>query len=316
MKDEFIPVRWGVLGAGWLVNTATASALHNATGAVLEATAARDIDRARATEPRRAFDDYQALIDDPDIDAVYICLANDAHLPWITAAARAGKHVLCEKPMTLTEEQAREAFAAAAANGVILSEATWTRWHPRMQRIVELATSGALGEIVEYFGSFTFSGVAEDNYRLRAAHGGGALYDVGIYPLHALVACLPDITHITPQSIERVMGAEVDLTTDALLRWEGDGKAHILSSFVTEPQQELRLTGSEMSLQTLGNNAFASWREPTQLQVGDHVETFDGVDAYQLMFEGFSAAVRGDGGWVLPAQDSLRVAAIVDSLLW
>lgn len=316
MRDEFTPVRWGVLGAGWLVNTATASAIHNASGAVLEATAARDIDRARATEPRRAFNDYQALIDDPDIDAVYICLANDAHLPWITAAARAGKHVLCEKPLTLSEEQAGEAFAAAAANGVILSEATWTRWHPRMRRIVELATSGALGAIDDYFGSFTFSGVAKDNYRLRAVHGGGALYDVGIYPLHALIACLPDNTHITPQAIERVMGDEVDLTTDATLQWETDGAARILSSFVSEPQQELRLTGSEMSLHTLGNNAFASWREPTQLQVGDHVETFEAVDAYQLMFEGFSAAVRGEGGWVLPAQDSLRVAAIVDSLLW
>lgn len=186
------PVRWGVLGAGWLVNQATAQAIHNASGAVLQATGARDLVRARATNPVRAYDAYEQVIADPEVDAVYICLANDAHLPWILSAVEAGKHVLCEKPLTLTAADAQRAFAAAQDAGVLLVEAAWTRWHPRMQRIVELATSGALGEVVGYLGTFTYPSVPDGNYRMRPEQGGGALYDVGIYPLHCLLACLPE----------------------------------------------------------------------------------------------------------------------------
>ena len=95
-------VRWGILGAGWIVQTATAQALRDAPSAHLAAVAARDISRARNLEPDRAYSDYRALIDDESIDAVYIALANDQHAPWIHRAIDAGKHVLCEKPLTLS----------------------------------------------------------------------------------------------------------------------------------------------------------------------------------------------------------------------
>ena len=308
-------VRWGVLGAGWLVNQATAAAIHHADGAVLYATAARDIDRARATQPQIAYDSYAAVLDDPHVDAVYICLSNEAHLPWIEASIAAGKHVLCEKPMVLTAEQAERAFALADHAGVHLVEATWSRWHPRMRRIVELATSGALGEISNYLGTFTFDSMTEGNYRLSPDHGGGALYDVGIYPLHALIACLPDVTSFDIMQVDRVMSDHgVDVTTTATLTWGGDSRASIAGSFVMPESQRLTIRGSAGEVTVTDNQAFTTWRATSMLHVGDHVEEFPAVDAYPIMFEEMSARIRGSDGWLLPSQDSIRVAQIVDAL--
>ena len=308
-------VRWGVLGAGWLVTKATAAAIHNAHGATLYATGARDIDRARSTEPVIAYDSYTAVVEDPNVDAIYICLANDAHLPWITAAIEAGKHVLCEKPMVLTAEEAARAFALADAAGVHLVEATWSRWHPRMRRIVDLATSGALGDLHRLLATFTFDGVTPGNYRLSPAHGGGALYDVGIYPLHALVACLPEVEEFDIVDVQRELSEEgVDLTTRARLTWGGESLALIAGSFVMPPSQRLTVRGSLGEVRVLDDEAFATWRTPSSLWVNGRVEEFGEADAYQIMFEEMSDRIRGGDGWLLPARDSLRVARAVDAL--
>ena len=311
-------VGWGVLGAGWLVNQATAAAIHSADGARLVAAGARDLARAEAIGPDRASDSYEAVLEDPAVDAVYIALANDAHLPWIRAAVAAGKHVLCEKPMVLTATDADLAFAEAQAAGVLLVEAAWSRWHPRMQRIVDLAVSGALGEIRDYLGTFTFDGVPEGNYRLSRAHGGGALYDVGIYPLHALVACLPDVASFAVAEVEASEGGDaddpVDLTTKAALTWGPGTRASIVGSFAMPESQRLTIRGSDGSVRVDDDQAFTTWREPSRLLVGEHVETFPAVDAYRLMVEQVSLRIRGGEGWVLPAADSLRVARTVDAI--
>ena len=309
-------VRWGVLGAGWLVGQATGAALHNAAGARFSAAAARDLERAQATGAERAFDSYASVVEDPNIDAVYICLNNDAHLPWIRACIEAGKHVLCEKPMVLTEADATEAFAQAEAAGVLLVEATWSRWHPRMRRIVELATEGELGDITSYVGTFTFDGVPEGNYRAESVRGGGALYDVGIYPLHGLLALLPQIDDIQVLDVEHTMGAvDVDVTTKATLTWGGETRASIVGSFAMPASQQLKISGTKGEVRVQDDQAWTSWRAPSELWVNGNIEHFNEVDAYQVMFEEVSAAIRGDGGWILPARDSIRVARLVDSLL-
>ena len=308
-------VGWGVLGAGWLVNQATGSAIHNASGAHLQATAARDVERARATGARNAYADYRAVVEDPDVDAVYICLSNEAHLPWILASLEAGKHVLCEKPLVLTAAEAERAFHAASQAQLLLVEAVWTRWHPRMRRIVDLATSGALGPLETYLGTFTFTGVPEGNYRLSPHHGGGALYDVGIYPLHALMACLPEVESVAILNSEQQFSAHgVDLTTNATVEWSSGSRGSITGSFTMPPSQRFMLRGAQGTLRIDDDQAFASWREPTDLIVDGIVEHFPAVDAYQLMFEEMSSRIAGGDGWVLPAQDSLRVAHIVDQI--
>ncbi len=308
-------LRWGVLGAGWLVNQATAAAIHNADGAMLYATAARDISRAEATEPVRAYDSYQRLVDDPDVDAVYICLANDAHLPWILASIENGKHVLCEKPLTLTADDSERAFDAAQDAGVFLVEATWSRWHPRIRRVVELAMTGDLGEIRSYLGTFTYPSVPEGNYRMSRAHGGGALLDIGIYPLHALVACLPDVDDLAVDEADADTGGDgVDLTTKATVGWGSGGRGAIAASFTMPVSQRLVLRGDSDEVVIDDDRAFTSWREPSSLRIGGRVESFAPVDAYQVMFEEVSAAIQGDDGWTVPPRDSLRVARAVDEI--
>lgn len=309
-------VKWGVLGAGKLVQKATGQAIHDAQGAQLFATGARDLSRAEATEPVRAYDSYQGVIDDPEVEAVYICLSNEAHLPWIRAAVAAGKHVLCEKPMVLTAADTQAAFDEAAAADVLLVEATWSRWHPRMRRIVDLATSGALGDITAIRSTFTYEGVDPSNYRLSAEHGGGALYDIGIYPLHAIYACLPDVEELAVTSVHRTRhDSGVDLTTEATLTWGNRSNASITASFIEPESQVLTVIGTEGQVAIEDNRAFTAYRQPSTLLVDGIMETFPAVDAYQIMFEEFSQYVRGTGGWVLPPRDSVRVARTVDALL-
>lgn len=307
-------VRWGVLGAGWIVQTATAQAIRDAPSATLEAIAARDIERARTLDPKRAYGDYADLLADDSIDAVYIALANDQHAPWITAALAAGKHVLCEKPLTLSEHQTKEVFRAADSAGLLLVEAAWSMWHPRMQRIVAMVGGGALGSVQEYLGTFTFDGVPKGNYRLDPQLGGGALMDVGVYPLHALVACLPHL-EIGALYVERDEGGlGVDLTTKARLHLSSGARASIVASFAMPESQRLHIRGTEGSLQVPDDQAFTSWRVETTLKVEDSIESFPATDAYRDMFEAVSGRILGGSDWVLSSEASTRVAALVDAL--
>jgi predicted dehydrogenase len=307
-------VRWGILGAGWIVTTATAQAIHEADGAVLRATAARDIARASATEPQTAYDRYEAVLDDPAVDAVYIALSNEAHLPWILASLGAGKHVLCEKPLTLTHAHAQQAFDAAERAGLLLVEAAWSRWHPRMQRAIERVRTGAVGAVTEFAGAFTFDGVPEGNYRLEPDRGGGALYDVGVYPLHSLVAMMSDPHALHVREVSAVASPTgVDLSTTAILAWNEESTASIEASFIQPERQILRIAGTEGTIE-LDGQAYTSWREPSTLRIGGRVEEFAPVDAYRLMVEQVSAAIRGEPNWVVPPAESLAVARLLDML--
>ena len=302
-------VRWGVLGAGWIVQQATGAALRSAKGASLRAVAARDLPRAQSVGATRAVTDYRSVIEADDVDAVYVALTNEAHLPWILAAVESGKHVVCEKPLTLSPQDTRAAFDAAERAGVLLVEAVWSRWHPRIERIVDLARSGDLGEIETYLGTFTFPSVPHGNYRLDAERGGGALLDVGVYPLHVLSACMPEVA-LLPSSVER-RGPGVDLTTRATLEWES-GRANVACSFEMPESQRLVIRGSEQTVSVDDDQAFTSWRAPSSLMLGQHREDFEPVDAYQRMFEAVTSRILGDDVWVVPREESERVADVVD----
>ncbi len=308
-------VGWGVLGAGWLVMRATGEALHSAIGARVVAAGARDLERARSVGAVSSYDSYRAVIEDSDVEAVYICLANDAHLPMIRMCIEAGKHVLCEKPMVLSAVDAESVFAQAEQAGVMLVEATWSRWHPRMRRIVELVTDGAIGDIHSFLGTFTGVGPAPDNYRYSPDMGGGALYDVGVYPLHALLACLPDVEEFHTLELEQVRSdSGIDLTTKAAFSWGVDTRATIIASFEMPESQRLVIRGTDGEIRVEDEQAFTSWRTPSELWIDGRIESFPAADAYQLMFEEVSACIRGESGWVLPARDSIRVARAVDAL--
>lgn len=313
------PTRWGLLGAGWISRRAIAPAMHSASGATLEVVAARDQARAASLSPRRAaVDDYAAVIDDPEVDAVYIALSNDGHLPWAERALASGKAVLCEKPLGRNSDEAHRMREFAASTGGLLVEATWNLWHPRTARAAALLASDAIGAVTAVHGAFVFDGVDEGNYRLDPALGGGALLDVGCYPLTG-AAWAVRAEGVEVDSVEVVSGGRgVDLTTAASLKL-GDVPVHVRASFIETAYESLVIDGEHGLIEFTGNDAYTSWLRPSALRVldrdGERVEHFAPVDPYRLMIESVSAAIRGDGGWLPDPRWSLTVADAMDAIL-
>lgn len=315
-------VNWGFIGAGGLATGTTATSLHNSKNGTLYAAAARDENRARSLSPKVAYDSYEKLIQDPKVEAVYISLNNDAHLPWIIKSLDAGKHVLCEKPMVLNAGDTVTAYQHAKDKGLLLVEAVWSLWHPRAQRLKEFVSSNAIGSPTNYLGTFTFDGIAKGNYRFDPAKGGGAMYDVGIYPLHAFVALLAEDTNYTVTSAhEEKLGEQVDMTMKTQFSFDnatGKGSGAIVASFSMHPSQRFVLRGTEGEITLPGDQAFTSHNQESELTITTNgttnTEKFAAVDPYQLMFENVSDRISGNGGWLPNPWQSVQVAKILDQV--
>jgi xylose dehydrogenase (NAD/NADP) len=304
-------IRWGFLGAGSIASVALAPAVHAATGAVLQAAAARDPLRAKALGPVDVFPTYDDLLASPDVDAVYISLSNEAHLPWTLAALAAGKHVLCEKPLALTAAEVDQ--IAAAQGDLLVVEASWYRWHPRIrlaqQRLAEIGT------VEHVTAGFAFAGALDGNYRLDPARGGGALYDVGHYAVSAALWAVGQGLPSDVSARSRWASTGVDLMTEAVLDWDG-ATAEVRAGIDEGLGQWLVITGTGGELE-LRDAPYTSWKDDeTQLWVSDGTGTervtLPAVDAYQLMVEEVSAAIGGGAGWVLPLAESRQTAAALD----
>ena len=309
-------VRWGFLGAGNIARTALGPAVHAAEGAVLQAAAARDVERAAALGPASSYGDYADLLADDDVDAVYISLSNEMHLPWTVAALRAGKAVLCEKPLGLTAAEVDEMTVVSAETGQLLVEASWYRWHPRIrlaqQRLPEI------GAVQHVTAGFTFDGSLEGNYRLDPARGGGALYDVGCYAvsacLWALLAGEPD--EVSAQATYSDSG--VDLVTDAILDWRSGAQAEVRAGISGSDGQWLVITGERGEIE-VRDAPYTSWTDDaTELWISDGTGTervpVPATDAYRVMVEEMSSVLTGGPGWVLPLAESRQTAAVLDAI--
>jgi predicted dehydrogenase len=310
-----VTVRWGFLGAGWIADRALAPALAEADGAVLQAVAARDPERARALGPVTVHRSYQDLVDDPDVDAVYISLTNEMHLPWTLAAIAAGKHVLCEKPFCLTADEVDQVVDAAGDRTVV--EASWYRWHPRVRLAQEhLERIGPVRHVTAAFRFDAGSGL-EGNYRLEPERGGGALYDVGHY---AVSAALWAVGAGLPQDVavrQQRASTGVDLVTEAVLDWDG-ATAEIQVGFDADVGQWLVITGEDGEIELRGD-AFTAWKDDeTELLVSDGRSTertaVPAENAYRVMLEEVSSVIAGGPGWVLPLEQSRLTAAALDQI--
>ena len=307
--------RWGLLGAGWIATKAIAPAMHAASDAIVQAVASRDSARSRALNPVTIHESYEALINDPLVDAVYISLPNHLHCQWSVAALKAGKHVLCEKPFAINSSEVELMAKAARENDRVLVEAVWSRWHPRMARLVDYVKAGNIGKLHSIESSFTFPANIDGNYRLSPAMGGGALFDVGVYPLHAMAALVGDNAQMEIQKCDVTTGPTgIDLTTTWQLRFAGSITAQGVASFEMPEHQSLIVHGSKGSVELIGSEAFTSWNSPSQLRLGENIEEFDAVDPYQLMIENFGKKVQGQESWVLPLETSLFVQRALDQL--
>jgi xylose dehydrogenase (NAD/NADP) len=183
-------LRWGILGCAGIAKRAVIPGIQASETGVTAAIASRNEDKAKETAAQfnipTAYGSYEALLEDENIDAVYIPLPNHLHKEWTIKAAEAGKHVLCEKPIALNAEEAAEMAAACNKAGVKLVEAFMYRHHPRYAMIQEVIKSGEIGLIRGIHGAFTFnSSQNHNNVRFNNEWGGGSLYDVGVYPISA-----------------------------------------------------------------------------------------------------------------------------------
>jgi len=310
-----VTVRWGFIGAGYVASRAMAPAVHAASGAELYAVASRDAARSAELEPKVVHNSYSDLIDDPNVDAVYISLTNVQHKEWVIAALEAGKHVLCEKPLALNAEEVRIMLNAAERNQRMLVEAVWTRWQPRMKRMAEVIQRGDLGDVLSVSSAFTFQGDLAGNYRSDPAMGGGALLDVGCYQAHLWLMLLGETVDFALQNVERTVGPTgIDLTTSVQATLNDSIRADALCSFDLAPEQRIAVTGSTSSMHTGDGEAFTLWKQDATLIIGDTVETFAPDDAFSLMVQDVSAAIRSEVSSVFPSTSSLRVAEILDSI--
>mgnify|MGYP000695496035 FL=1 len=308
-------VNWGFLGAGFVASRGLAPAVHASRGAHLYAVASRDEQRSATLEPERVHATYDDLLADERVDAVYISLSNSQHIEWVTKSLEAGKHVLCEKPLGLNAIETAAMFDTAASNGRLLIEAVWGRWHPRFARIVELATSGAIGDIEHIETAFTFTSEMTDNYRLSPSMGGGALLDVGCYQAHAWVALTNGASDFSITELARTVGPTgIDLTTDVNVRINNNVTAHAVSSFALPSNQQFIVSGTRGKISTESGESFTTWNEVSSLLVNDVLEEFPVTNAFVEMVENVSRLIDGEDGWIVSSADSIRVAQILDTI--
>ena len=308
-------VNWGFIGAGVVASKALAPAVRSASNANLYAVASRDISKATNLSPERVYDNYDELINDPKVDAIYISLPNNFHAPIASRALRSGKAVRCEKPLTMNYQESLELVEAAALSKSLLVEAIWYRWHPRLIKACQQIAAGVIGEIKEINAAFTYVNSNKGNYRFDPALGGGALLDLGPYPLHLIPSLFGGEARVELLTVNQEIGPSgVDLVTKVEALINSSIKFNFNVSFVGQLSQEISILGSSGGIKFLEGAAFTNWNEPSTLLVNDEIYSFESVDAYQLMVEAVSDVILGKPGWIPPHSESLFVMDLIDQI--
>jgi len=310
-------LRWGILGAASIAIRRLIPAIARSQTGALAAIASRDEKKAAQFSRQfgipRAYGSYEALLDDPGVDAVYIPLPNSLHRPWTERAAAARKHVLCEKPLGVNAAEAAAMVASCEKAGVVLQEAFMYRFHPQIERMQQLLREGAAGPLWLVRAAFSF-GVMGPNVRLEAELGGGGLLDVGCYCVNIsrLVLGEPN-TAFASAVYER----GVDVRLAGALCFAEERMALVDCGLRTPYRQECEIVGADGSI-TLPR-PFQPEEDPAVLLVrrrrGEQEERIEvpGTNQYVRMIDHFAAIVRGAPPRY-PAQDAVATMRILDAL--
>jgi predicted dehydrogenase len=320
-------IRWGVLGNATVARTCVIPAIQKSRNGLVHALATRrpaNAGHVMAERPiERIYDRLEALLEDPAIDAVYIPLPNRLHLPWTLKALAAGKHVLCEKPIACTAQEADDMAKAAGRGKLLLMEAFMYRFHPRSREIKQLVSEGRIGQPCLVRSAFCFHMPKEvldagDNVRLRADMGGGALLDVGCYSVSVARWMLgAEPTQVQAQAIYHDTG--VDVHAVGTLQFPGGGLATLEASFISALQQTFTVVGTGGAID-LPHDAFIPWQKDAEYILrGQDQETgckhvVPGADEYQLMVEHFGDAVLGKSELNFLFEDSIANMKVLDAL--
>ena len=317
-------LRWGVLSTARIATEKVIPAIaRSAFGEVL-AIASRDAQRAQRAAERlgipRHYGSYQDLLEDSDVDAVYIPLPNHLHVPWSIRTLEHGKHVLCEKPIGLSSQEARQLQAAAREHPQLkLMEAFMYRFHPQWQRAYEMVREGQVGELHTIQTFFSFFNDDPDNIRHRPEWGGGALMDIGCYPIslsrwlfgeepHEVWGCL----HVDSQF-------GVDRTVSGMLVFPSGGTATFTASMQVAPYQRVHIVGTDGRIEIeIPFNAPPD--RPCRLIWQDdqgHLETltFPTCDQYTVQADLFAQAVQNDLPVPTPLEDAIANMQAIEAVI-
>lgn len=316
------PVRWGVLGAARIALDKVIPSMQKGELSRVVAIASRSGDKARAAARSlgidRTYDSYEALIDDPGVEAIYNPLPNHLHLPWSIRAIQAGKHVLCEKPIALSAQEAVELRDAALRAGVLVGEAFMVRSHPQWIETRRLLQSGRIGELQLIHGHFSYPRREATDVRSRVEYGGGALMDIGCYPITISRWMFGREPTAAVAAIDRDREFEVDRITSGLLRFDS-GVATFDCGGSMVAHQRMELFGDRGRMQ-LDLPFTPRATEPCRIVIDDghrrdsEIVEIAAADQYTLQGDRFSAAIRGVGEAPSSIDNAIANMAVIDAL--
>jgi predicted dehydrogenase len=318
-------VKWGVLGAARIARNKVIPAMQRSEWTEVVGLASREEGTARAAATElgipKAYASYEDLLADPEIEAVYNPLPNHLHVPWSIRAAKAGKHVLCEKPIGLSVAECRTLMEVRDQTGVKVGEAFMVRTHPQWLRARELSRGGEIGRLLSVMGAFSYYNRDPQNIRSVPEWGGGALMDIGCYPIQISRFLFNEEPVRCSAAIERDPDLGIDRLTSGLLEFPS-GHCVFTCSTQMVPYQRVQILGTTGRIEVEipfnappdrpcrmfidnGQDVFGS---------GLRVEEFAICDQYTIQGDLFSAAIRNDTEVPTPLEDSIRNMAVIESL--
>jgi predicted dehydrogenase len=318
-------VRWGVLGAARIGLMKVIPAMQAGEWSEIVAIASRDVHKAKEAAQRlnvqKAYESYEALLADPDIEAVYNPLPNHLHVPWTVRAAEAGKHVLCEKPIAMSAAEAETLLEVRQRTGVHIQEAFMTRVNPQWIGAVEVVRSGRIGELRAVTGFFSYFNDDPANVRNRTDYGGGGLLDIGCYLINGARMAFGREPARVAGAIERDQRSGVDILTSLLMDF-APGQAAGVCSTQLVPSQRVIMFGTRGRVEIeIPFNAPPD--RPNRVFVDDgstlggrpqETITLETCNQYTIQGDLFSRAVRGLGPLPYPLEDSIANMRVIDAV--
>jgi len=319
-------IRWGIIGNATIARKCVIPAIFNSANGRIQALASRNPEKAAALATKynipQLYSHYGSVIEDKQVDAVYVPLPNHLHKEWTIKALEAGKHVLCEKPLACNAAEAMEMAQVASKNGLHLMEALMYRFHPRSRVIHQMVSQGKIGALRLVHVSFCFHIEEEilkkkENARLKKK-GGGALLDVGCYGVSVARWMMGE----NPESVQAAAhfnSEGVDIHSAGVLQFRNKGLATFEASFISALQQTFSIVGETGSFE-LPHNSFIPWeKDATYVYRGRNEEIgkeeiIPGADEYRLMIEHFSDVLIHGISPLVDIDDSIQNMRVLDAL--
>jgi predicted dehydrogenase len=318
-------LRWGVLSTANIGLKKVLPAMQQGRFTTVDAIASRDLKKSKEAAAilgiPRAYGSYEELLADPDIDAIYNPLPNQFHVPWTAKAAEAGKHVLCEKPISLTVAEAKTLLAVRERTGVKIGEAFMIRSYTQWLRVGEILRSGRIGQLRSVAGFFSYYNDDPKNIRNHVECGGGALLDIGCYCIQAARYGFGQEPRRVIGLVERDPKFETDRLTSALLDFEA-GQAIFTCSTQLVPYQRVQFFGTKGRIEMeIPFNAPKD--RPTRIFIdetgelfgrGIKTEAFPTADQYTMQGDAFARAVLDNTEVPVPLEDAIANMAVIEAI--